>query len=427
MDKLFKLRQLGTDVKREMIAGVTTFFMMIYIVVVNPAILSIAGVPFEQVFFATIIAIVIGILFMALWANLPVAVAPAMGMNAYFVNIVMTHEVSYETVFGAVLIAAILFLLLSLTHYREILIEAIPDTLKYSIIAGIGLYIAFLGLTMSEIIVSSKHTFVTIGDLTEGNPLLTIVGLLVTLILMVRNDKGAIFIGMLITGLIGYLTGLLKIDKVVAIPTKPDIIDFDLTGVFSNGLITVILAFLLITIINSTGTIGLLNVSTGIATDYYQRKLNPSYLADSVASTIGALLGTTPSTKYIESSSGIIAGGRSGLTSLVVAGLFLVTLFFLPLAEAVSTLVAITAPALIIIGCKLFVAITRIKWNEIEEAIPAFLVIAMIPLTGSIATGMAIGFIIHPIIQLAQGNGSYVHPIMYVFSIIFILSMVFTF
>lgn len=425
MDKLFKLQQLGTDVKTEMMAGVTTFFTMIYMIVVNPAILATAGVPFEVVFIATIISTVIGTLLMAFWANLPVVVAPAMGLNVYFVNIVIVEEVSFETVFGAVLIASVLFLLLSLTNYRQIITDAIPDTLKYSVTAGIGFFIAMLGLTISGIIVPSSETMVTFGDVGEPTTLLTIVGLLITIVLIVRQDKGAIFIGMLITGLIGYLTGLFEIDKVVSLPSKPEIIDFDLKGVFSNSLFMTILAFLLIAIINSSGTMSLLNQSTGVGRSRPGRKLNATHIADSLASTAGALFGSTPATNYIESSTGMQAGGRSGLTALVVAGLTLLTIFFFPLAEAVSMLVSITAPALIIIGSYMFFAIARISWYDFAEAFPAFLVIVTIPLTANIATGMAIGFIVHPLIQLAQGNGRYVHPIMYALAIIFLLHMIF--
>lgn len=425
MKKIFKLQQLGTNVKTELTAGATTFFTMIYIIVVNPAILSSAGIPFEQVFYATILSIVIGTLLMAFWANLPIVIAPAMGLNAYFVNIVTVKEVSYETVFGAVFLAVVLFLLLSLTHYRQILIDAIPDTLKYSIMAGIGLFIAFLGLSMSGIVVASEDTLVTLGNVREPNTLLTIVGLLITIILIVRKDKGAIIIGMLITGIIGYLTDLFEIEQVVSIPETVELVGFDITGVFSNSLFIVIITFLLISMIDTTGTMSLLNDSTGVVRDERHKKINATSIADSLASLVGALFGSTPATNYVESQAGMRVGGKTGLTALVVVVLSLLMIFLHPLVEAVSALTAITAPAIIIVGSYMFLAVTKIRWYEFEEAFLAFLVIVTIPLTANIATGMMIGFIIYPLIQLAKGNRKNVHPIMYIFAVVFILYMIF--
>lgn len=425
MNKIFKLQQLGTNVKTELTAGATTFFTMIYIIVVNPAILSSAGIPFEQVFYATILSIVIGTLLMAFWANLPIVIAPAMGLNAYFVNIAMVEEVSYLTVFGALFLAVVLFLLLSLTHYRQILIDAIPDTLKFSITAGIGLFIAFLGLSMSGIVVASEDTLVTLGNVREPNTLLTIVGLLITIILIVRKDKGAIFIGMLITGIIGYLTDLFEIEQVVSVPETVELVSFDITGVFSNSLFIVIITFLLISMIDTTGTMSLLNDSTGVVRDERHKKINATSIADSLASLVGALFGSTPATNYVESQAGMRVGGKTGLTALVVVVLSLLMIFLHPLVEAVSALTAITAPAIIIVGSYMFLAVTKIRWYEFEEAFLAFLVIVTIPLTANIATGMMIGFIIYPLIQLAKGNRKNVHPIMYIFAVVFILYMIF--
>src|SRR5699024_8361602 len=350
MENFFKLKAAGTDVKTEILAGMTTFLTMAYIVVVNPAILSAAGVPFNQVFIATVVSAVVGTLIMALWANYPIAIAPGMGMNAYFVSVVATEGVSYQTVFGAVLLAGIIFLLLTFTKFREVLIKSIPAPLKFGITAGIGLFIAFLGLQMSGIVVANPDTYVAFGDVRNPETLLAIVGLFITLILVVRNVKGALFIGMFITAVIGFFMGMLQLDGFVSAPPAPVFFDLDVVGVFSHSLYTVVFAFLLVTIFDTTGTMIGVAEQANLMKDGKLPRAKAALTADAVATTVGATLGSTPSSAYVESTSGVAVGGRSGLTSLVVAGLFLITLFFSPIIEAISDLPAITAPALIIVG-----------------------------------------------------------------------------
>lgn len=425
MERLFKLRELGTNVRTEILAGSTTFLTMMYIIIVNPAILSSVGVPFNQVFIATIVSAVIGTLIMALFANYPIAIAPGMGMNAYFASVVATQGVSYQVVFGTVLLAGLLFLLLTFTKFRELLIESIPASLKYGITSGIGLFIAFIGLRMSGIVVKNPETFVAFGDLHKPVTILSIGGLFITFILIARKVKGALFIGMLLTAVIGYFMGLLQIKGAVSAPPEIVFFDLDIQGVFSNSLYTVVFAFLLVTIFDTTGTMIGVAEQANLMKEGKLPKAKSALIADAAATTVGAMFGTSPSSAYIESSSGVAAGGRSGLTSLVVAILFLVALFFSPLVSAISSLPAITAPALIIVGCYMMEGLGKINWKDFDEAFPAFAVILTMPLTSSIATGIAIGFITYPIIKLVSGKGKEVHPIIYVFGAIFIIQMVF--
>lgn len=425
MERIFKLSELGTNIKTEILAGFTTFLTMAYIVVVNPAILSASGVPFNQVFIATILSAVVGTLIMALFANYPIAIAPGMGMNAYFTSVVATGGVSYQVVFGAVLLAGILFLLLTFTKLREMLIESIPAPLKYGITAGIGFFIAFLGFKMSGIVVENPDTLVALGNLREPGTVLSIVGLFITLILTTRKVKGALFIGMFITATIGYFMGMLQIDGIVSAPPNMVFFDLDITGVFSHALYGVVFAFLLVTIFDTTGTMIGVAEQAGLMKNGKLPRAKSALAADAAATVVGATLGTTPSSAYVESSAGVAAGGRSGLTSLVVAVLFLIALFFSPLVAAISSLSAITAPALIIVGSYMIEGLAKINWREFTDAFPAFLVVLTMPLTSSIATGIAVGFITYPILKVVNGKGKEVHPILYVFSVLFLIQLVF--
>ncbi|MED4014663.1 NCS2 family permease [Sutcliffiella cohnii] len=425
MDKFFRLKENGTNVKTEVLAGVTTFLTMVYIVFVNPAILSSAGVPFEQVFTATIIAAVVGTLIMAIFAKYPIAIAPGMGLNAYFASVVGAHGISYQIVFGAVFLAGLLFLLLTFTSLREVLIKAIPNSLKYGITSGIGLFIAFIGLKMAGIIVPDEVNMVTFGDLTNPVTVLSIFGLFVTLILLARKVRGALFYGMLVTALIGYFFDLLNFNGIWSLPPVPVFFDLDLSGVFTHGLYTVVFAFLLVTVFDTTGTMIGVSEQAGFMKDGKLPRAKQALMADAIATTVGSTFGTSPSTAYIESSSGVAAGGRTGLTSIVVAGLFMLALFFSPLISAISDLPAITAPVLIIVGCFMMEGLARIDWKTFDQAFPAFAILITMPLTSSIATGIAVGFITYPMLQLVSGKGKSVHPILYVFAVIFIIQMIF--
>lgn len=429
---MFKLKENQTNTKTEVLAGITTFFTMVYIVVVNPVILADAGVPFEQVFSATIIAALVGTLWMALFANYPIAIAPGMGLNAYFAySVVGGHGISYQTAFAAVFIAGIIFVILSLTPFREKLIEAIPDNLKHGITAGIGLFIAFIGLRQTKIITAHPTNLVGLGDLHSPEAVLAIIGLAVTLILMALRVNGALFFGMIITGIVAYFTNQLSFDKgVMALPSLPEglLIANPITAlseVVQHSLYAVVFSFILVTIFDTTGTmIGVANQAGLMKGDKLPRA-RQALLSDSLATMVGSMFGTSPTTAFIESTSGVAVGGRTGLTSLTVGALFLISAFFGPLVSAVSGIAAITAPALIIVGSLMMGSIAKIHWNELDEAFPAFLTVLSMPLTSSISTGIALGFISYPLLKITKGKWREIHPLLYIFAVLFFIQLAF--
>ncbi|GAB1766498.1 NCS2 family permease [Priestia megaterium] len=430
---MFKLKEYNTDAKTEILAGITTFLTMIYIVIVNPVILSSAGVPFDQVFTATIISAVVATLWMALAANYPIAIAPGMGMNAYFAALVVgsNGSIDYATAFSAVFVAGIIFIILSLTSFREKLIEAIPSNLKHAISAGIGLFIAFIGLRSAGIIVANKSNLIGLGDLQSEKVVLTLIGLAITIILYTLNVNGALFFGMIITGSIAFFRGQLSFDKgLFASPHLPDGLmisnPFAAFGdVIHHDLYTVVFSFLLVTIFDTTGTMVGVAQQAGLMKGNKMPRVRQALLADSFGTTIGALFGTSPTTAYVESSSGVAAGGRTGLTGVTVAILFIVAAFFSPVVSSVSGVAAITSPALIIVGSLMMGAVAKINWNDFDEAFPAFLVVLAMPLTSSIATGIALGFISYPLMKLVKGKGKQVHPLVYVFAVLFLYQLIF--
>lgn len=430
---MFDLKANGTSVKTEVIAGATTFFTMAYIMVVNPLILSGAGVPFEQSFTATVIAAVIGTLLMGLVARYPIAVAPGMGLNAYFTySVVQGHtNLSYIEAFSAVFVAGILFLILSMTTLRSRLIEMIPPNLKHAITAGIGLFIAFIGLRMSGIVTAHPDNLVALGDLHQPKVILALVGLAVTLVLLSRNVKGALFIGMIITGIIAYIADMLSFSGgIVSLPTLPEGIlvwnPIEAVGnVISHSLYAVVFSFLLVTLFDTTGTVVGVAEQAGLMKDNKLPRSERAMFSDSIATVAGSMVGTSPTTAYVESAAGVGAGGRTGLTAVVVAVLFAIAAFFGPLVGAVSGLSAITAPSLIVVGCLMLGNVKSIRWDDFDEAFPAFLVILTMPLTSSISTGIALGFISYPLMKVVKGKFRAVHPLMYVFAVLFILQLAF--
>ncbi|KOR81746.1 guanine permease [Bacillus sp. FJAT-21352] len=425
MEKFFSLKENGTDVRTEVMAGVTTFLTMVYILIVNPALLSSIGIPFEQVFMATVISAVIGTLIMGLVAKYPIAIAPGMGLNAYFASVVGAQGLSYQTVFGTVFIAGLLFLLISVTSLRKMIIDAIPDSLKYGITSGIGLFIAFIGLKNAGIVVPNESTMVTLGNLHQPGTVLALAGLFITLIFMARNIKGAIFIGMIVTAIIGYFIGLLNFDGVLSVPPTPVFFDIDIAGVFTNSLYSIVFAFLLVTIFDTTGTLIGVTEQAGLTKDGKIPRAKKAFLGDAIATTVGSMFGTSPSTAYVESSTGVAAGGRTGLTATVVAILFAASIFFSPLISAISSVQAITAPVLIIVGCFMMEGLAKVNWKIFDEAFPAFAIILTMPLTSSISTGIAIGFITYPLMKVFSGKGKSVHPLIYIFGLIFLVQLIF--
>lgn len=430
---MFKLKENGTSVRTELVAGLTTFLTMVYIIIVNPTILSAAGVPSQQVFMATIIAAVFGTLWMALVANYPIAIAPGMGLNAFFTYSVVqasNSELHYTTAFASVFIAGILFIILSLTPLRSKLITAIPNNLKLAITAGIGLFISFLGLRMAGVVVDDPTNLIKLGDLTSPSVLLTLGGLIITAIFMVRRVPGAIFIGMVITAIIAFFTGQLKIDELVAMPHLPEgIIVWNpidaLKEVIAHSLYGVVFSFILVTLFDTTGTLVGVARQAGLMKGETLPRARKALLGDSFGTTIGAMFGTSPTTAYVESSAGVAAGGRTGLTALTVAVLFIIASFFSPLVASVSGVSAITSPVLVIVGTLMIASVRHIEWDTFDEALPAFLVMLIMPLTSSISTGIAFGFIAYPILKIVKGEAKKVHPLLYLFAILFIIQLVF--
>lgn len=428
---MFKLKERNSNIKTEVLAGLTTFLTLAYIIVVNPMILSDAGVPFDQAFTATIIAIIVGTLCMALLANYPIVIAPAMGLNAYFAYSVLgTHDISYTVAFSAVFVTGIIFILLSLTSFRSKLIEAIPNNLKHAISAGIGLFITFIGLRLSGVVTQHESNLVTLGSFRDPSVALTLVGLVITIVLIVRNVQGAIFIGMIVTAIIAFFTGQLEIDGLVSTPSLPEgiIVANPITSiadVINYGLYGVVFSILLVMLFDTTGALLGIVRQAGLLKENKLEKSGSAFFADSIGTTVGAIFGTSPTAASVESSAGVGAGGKTGLTALVVATLFLITAFFSPMIGAVSNVAAITAPSLIIVGSMMIKSINEIDWTHFDESFPAFLVIVAMPLTSSIANGIALGFIAYPILKMARGKFREVHPFVYLFAILFLYQLIF--
>lgn len=429
--RYFRFQEHNTNLRTETVAGITTFLTMAYILIVNPAILgNDGGMDFGAVFVATAIAAAIGTLLMGLFANYPIALAPGMGLNAYFTyTVVLGMGVPWQTALGAVFISGVAFLILTATKLRETIINAIPSGMKHAVSAGIGLFIAFIGLQNVGIIVPDEATYLALApDLTEPGILLTVFGLLVTVLLMVRNVKGAIFYGMILTAIVGMIFGVVDVPKgVVQAPPSiaPTFLQMDVWAALELGLFSIIFAFFFVDLFDTAGTlVGVAN-QANLLKDNKLPRANRALMADSIATVTGAGLGTSTVTSYVESTAGVAAGGRTGMTAVVTACLFVLSIFFFPLVESFAAVSAITSPALIIVGVLMAKSLRQIEWHELDEAIPAFLTMLFMPLAFSIATGIAVGFIVYPLAKIFNGKWKQVHPIVYVLGVIFVLRFVF--
>lgn len=429
--RYFRFAEHKTNFKTEILAGITTFFAMAYILLVNPDMLSKTGMDFGAVFVATAIASALGTLLMGVIANYPLALAPGMGLNAYFTfTVCLGMKVPWQTALGAVFISGVVFLLLTVTKVRELIINSIPPSLKYAVSSGIGLFIAFIGLKNSGIIVSNPATFVGLSPKLTTDPmiLLTIFGLIITIILMVRNVKGAIFIGMLATAVVGIITGKVAApSSIFALPPSiaPTFLQLDLKAALDMGIFTIIFAFLFVDLFDNAGTlVGVAN-QAGLLKDNKLPRAGRALTTDSIATMAGATLGTSTVTSYVESSAGVATGGRTGFASVITAVCFGLSLFFFPVVKAFASVAAITAPALIIVGVLMAASFKEIEWKEISEAIPAFFTVIMMPLTFSIATGIAIGFVLYPITKVVAGEWRKVHWLIYVLGMIFLARFIF--
>ncbi|WP_088007474.1 NCS2 family permease [Indiicoccus explosivorum] len=442
MAAYFQFEELGTNYRREFIGGLTTFLAMAYILVVNPLTLSLQTVPdlpagmamdYGAVFVATALAAAVGCFFMGIIAKYPIALAPGMGLNAFFAyTVILTYGIPWQTALAGVLFSGLIFIGLTLTGIRETIINAIPAELKFAVGAGIGLFITFVGFQNAGIIVGNDATLVGLGNLAAPDTLLAIFGLIVTVILMTRGVKGGIFYGLVIAAAVGILFGV--VDRPSGIignipsmaPTfgaafEPIINDFG--SLMTVEFLIVVLTFLFVDFFDTAGTLVAVANQAGLMKNNKLPRAGKALLADSLATVSGAIFGTSTTTSYIESSSGVAAGARSGFAAVVTGGLFLVSLLFFPLLEVVTG--AVTAPALIIVGVLMVTAIGKIDWNKFEVAVPAFLTIIAMPLGYSIATGIAIGFIFYPITMAVSGKAKEIHPIMYGLSAVFVLYFIF--
>lgn len=434
LENLFKLKENGTDVKTEVVAGFTTFMTMAYIIIVNPNILSAAGMPFNGVFIATIAGIILGTLAMAFLTNYPFALASGMGLNAFFAFYVCgALGVSWQIALGLIFIEGILFIILSILPVREMIVNSIPMGLKSGISAGIGLFIAFIGLQGAGIIISDEATLIALTpNLLSGAALVAVIGLVITGILMARGVKGSIFIGIILTTVIAWiLTARGLIEGVVDIGAAgifelPSVSDWaeifgqlDIAGAFNISFIGILLTFLFVDMFDTAGTLIGVSQQAGYLDDEGNLpKASKALLADAIGTTGGALFGTSTVTTYVESASGVADGGRTGLTGVVVSILFFLSLFFLPLVKMIPG--AATAPALIIVGTMMISNITKIDWDDFTEVLPAFMTMIIMPLAYSISDGIAFGFITYPLIKLFTGKGKEVHWLVYVLGIVFL-------
>tara|TARA_Y100001970_G_scaffold293507_1_gene440822 strand:+ start:312 stop:1604 length:1293 start_codon:yes stop_codon:yes gene_type:complete len=410
LEKLFKLSQNGTNVRTEILAGVATFLTMAYILVMNPNILaawSDTGMDFDAVFVATIIASVVACLIMGLWANWPIALAPGMGLNAFFAFVVVgAMGYSFQEALAAVFIAGIVFIILSVTPARQWIINSIPKSMKFGIGAGIGLFLAIIGLKNGGVIVADDATLVTMGNLGSWAVLMVGLGFAIMAILDKLNIPGSIIIGILAVSIISWVTGQSEIVGIVgAIPEPIHAFSMDFGRLFEAGFIGVAFAFLFVDFFDTAGTLtSVANLTGKVDSDGKVDGIGKAVLSDSVATTVGALVGTSNTTSYIESGAGVKQGGRTGLTAVTVAVLFLLCLFFAPLAKSIP--VYATAPALIFVATFFLKNLRDIDWDDVSEYAPAALAAVLIPLTFNIAHGIAIGFIAYVVIKALSGRSS---------------------
>lgn len=423
LERYFQLSAHGTTVKTELLAGLTTFLTMAYIVFVNPDILSAAGMPRDAVFVATCLAAALGSAIMGLYANYPIALAPGMGLNAYFAfAVVKGMGITWQVALGAVFVSGLLFIVVSLFKVREAIVNAIPRSLKFAISAGIGLFLAIIGLKNAGLIAAHPATFVTLGDLHQPGPVLAVLGFFLIVALEQRKVPGAIIIGILAVTVAAVAAGLAPFGGIVAAPPSimPTFMQMDIAGALNMGLLTVILTFFLVELFDASGTlIGVAHRAGLLDADGKLPRLKKALLADSTAIAAGAVLGTSSTTAYIESAAGTSVGGRTGLTAVTVAVLFLAALIFAPLAGTVPAYA--TAPALCYVEVLMLRGLAEIDWDDLTEAAPAVVTAITMPFTFSIAHGIAFGFISYAAIKLLAGRVKELPPMVAVIALVFVL------
>ena len=427
LKKLFGFDPARTTIRTEILAGITTFLTMSYILAINPAMFSELDMPAGAVFTSTALAAIIGTFVMAVWAKLPFGLAPGIGLNAFFVyTVCMGMGYTWQFALTAVLIEGIIFILMTVTNLREAIVNAIPLSMRNAIGAGIGLFIAFIGLQNAGVIVDNGSTLVELGDITSGSALLALIGLLITGFLYIKNVRGAMLIGILVTTLIGIPMGVTEFKGVLSSPAPIGEIfcKFEWDHVFSLDMVVVVFTFLFIDMFDTVGTlVGVCTKAGLVNEDGTVKKIKEAFMADAIATTAGAFLGTSTTTTYVESASGVAQGGRTGLTAFTIACCFAIALFFSPLFLSIPA--AAIAPVLIMVGLMMLEPITRIPFNDFTESLPAFICIIMMPLSYSISNGILIGMITYVLINLICGKFRKLTPTMYILAALFILKYIF--
>ena len=428
LNKLFGFDSKKHNIRTEIVAGITTFLTMSYILAVNPSMFGLLeGMPAGAVFTTTALAAIIGTLAMAFLAKLPFGLAPGMGLNAFFVfTVCMGMGYSWQFALTAVFIEGILFIIMTITNIREAIVNAIPKNLRYAIGGGIGLFIAFIGMQNAGIIVNDDATLIALGDITSGTALLALIGLVITGVLYALNVKGAMLIGILVTTVIGIPMGITEFKGIVSTPESIDPIfcKFEWHNIFTLDMLVIVFTFLFIDLFDTVGT--LVGVSTKAKmVDENGRipNLKQAFMADAIATTAGAMLGTSTTTTYVESAAGVAQGGRTGLTAFSIACCFAIALFFSPLFLSVPG--AATAPVLILVGMLMMEPVRNIDFDDATEAIPAFITLAMMPLAYSISAGIMLGMISYVIINICCGKFKKLTPAMYILAVLFILKYIF--
>ena len=426
IERYFRLAENHTTIRREFIGGLTTFLTMAYIVVVNPQILSQAGIPAEGVVFATCIASAAATLVMGLYANYPIALAPGMSLNAYFTySVCLGMHIPWRTALGVIFFSGILFLVLTVTRIREQIVNGIPNCLKHATAGGIGMFIAFVGLRNAKLVVANPATFVSLGSFSDREVQAACVGLIITLILLARKINGAILIGIFASTVLAILRGMAKWPSAIFSLPHPSStwLQLDLRGALQLGLFEIIFIFLFVDLFDNVGTLVGVCEQGGFVKDGKIPRVGRALLSDAVGTIFGALTGTSTVTSYIESAAGVAAGARTGLSNIVVAGLFLAAAFCAPLATAIPGYA--TAPALILVGALMTESIARIDWKDFTEAFPAFVTILATPLTFSIATGLSLGLISYTLVKVAAGKFREVSLVLWILTALFIVRYIY--
>lgn len=425
LTKLFGYNPKETTVRTEVMAGLTTFLTMAYILAVNPNILGETGMDKGALFTTTVIMAGISTIFMGLYAKLPLALAPGMGLNAFFaytVCIVMGY--SWQFALTAVFLEGLLFILLTVTNLREKIVDVLPDTLKKAISAGIGLYIAFIGLKSADIIVNNEATLVSLGDITKGSALLGVIGIAVTSILLVKNVKGALLFGILATTLLGIPLGVTQFDGVVSVPPsiEPIFMQFEWTNIFTKDMLVIVFTFLFVDLFDCIGTVIGVTERAGMVKDGKIPRLKEVFVVDSVSTAVGAMMGTSTVAVYVESAAGVNEGGRSGLTAFTTGVFFLLALFLSPLFLAIPA--AATTPVLVLVGLMMMGSVLNVNFSDYSEAIPAFICILFMPLCYSISDGIVLGHLSYIFINLLSGKYKKVSVGMYILAAFFLLKFI---